>query len=163
MEIICRSESTNKIITSCESARFLWKNLSFHSGTWSWELMQQKPAGISQPAAYKPGLFDNSSLNKVPVARSSLQGSVSEGCRSSVFTQKWMWNVLPCQCDQLSPCRELRQAFRLSSSVFSLQSFSLFPQDWAAILQQCYCLWAPARLAGDFWYFNAYVFQRVSA
>lgn len=84
-------------------------------------------------------------------------------CHSSVFTQKWMWNVLPCQCDQLSPCRELRQAFRLSSRVFSLQSFSLFAQDWAVILQQCYYLCVLTSLSSSkadwrFWYLSEYFF-----
>lgn len=140
MDIVYRSHSMNQIITSCESAKFLWKKsiiaqqhmkLGPHTAEASWDFTA---------SSIQPALFDNSSLNKVPVARSSLEGSVSEGCRTSVFTQKRMWNVLPCQCDQLSPCRELRQAFRLSSRVSSLQSFSLFPQDQAVILQQWYYL-----------------------
>lgn len=49
-----------------------------------------------------------------------------------MFTYKWMWNVLPYQCKQMSPCRDSYR--HLGTRWFSLQGFSLFSQDRTVIL-----------------------------
>lgn len=113
------------------------KSPSFHSITWNWELMQRSQQGFHSQQHTNLDYLTTAACTKCllpdPAFKDLCLQAVAAACSHRNECEMCCHvNVTRC------PCRELRQALRLSCRGFSLQSFSLsspgLSSDTSAVL-----------------------------